>query len=150
MKNFLSTMLVVFICASYNVAQAVEHSTQENFNYVFRTCLSAIYETDDFAEVMRKGNDDVIEIRRQDCWRLEESIGVLSQQTAKGAESRTCALETRVMLQSRGLALGYYLDAMNAYRSGNVGLYDEYGRRMAKAWNEAERDRQNFRNKYGY
>lgn len=150
MKNFLSTMLVVFICASYNVAQAANHSTQENFNYVFRTCLSAIYETDDFADVMRKGNDDVIEIRRQDCWRLDESMGTLLDYSAKGKESIVCVWETRVILVARGTALGYYLDAMNAYRSGNVGLYDEYGRRMAKAWNEAERDRQNFRNKYGY
>lgn len=150
MKHFLSAMLTMFIYAACSIAQAVTHSTQENFNYVLKMCISAIYETDDFADVMRKGNDDVIEIRRQDCWRLEEPIGLLSDYSAKGAESRTCALETRVMLQSRGLALGYYLDAMNAYRAGNVGLYDEYGRRMAKAWNEAEKDRQNFRNKYGY
>ena len=80
----------------------------------------------------------------------EGGDNVKADYSAKGTESKVCALETRVMLQSRELALGYYLDAMNAYRAGNAGLYEEYGRRMAKSWNEAERDRQNFRNKYGH
>lgn len=151
MKNFFLAMLTIFICASCSVAQAVTHSTQENFNYVFKMCISAIYETEDYHALLEKGDDDVVVLRMQDCKNHQENLEFFwSNGTAQGAESLSIMLETIVIMQSRYATLDYFLEAINAYRMGKVGLYEEYGRRSAKAYAEAERFRQDFRNKYGY
>lgn len=150
MKTFLSVALFALICLYGSIVQAVTHSTQENFNHCFKMCISAINETADYIEVLKKGNDEVISMRQQDCSSLAESLGFLSNYTAEGAESKICILETRTILLARSLTLGYYLDAMNAYRARNIGLFEEYKRRMAKSSREAEQFRQEFLNKYGY
>lgn len=150
MKKFLAVTLIVLICVSGGIAQAVVHSTRENFNYVFKTCISAINETEDYSKLIIDGNYDVALIRRRDCDILEDSIGFLSDNSAEGAESMVCALETRVILQARYAALDYYISALEAGVAGKMNVFEEYKRKMLKSIEEAEQFRQAFRNKYGY
>ena len=150
MKKILISMLIILLCVSGNMAQAVVHSTQENFNFVFHICTSAINETSDYYDLLQKGDDNMIDIRRRNCSVLEETLLDFSHTHAQGAESTVCVLETILIIQGRGLSLEYYLSAIKAYRAGNMALYEQYKQLLQKYFNEAERDRQNFRNKYGY
>lgn len=150
MKNFFLSALIMLMCVSGGVAQAVNHSTQENFNFVFQICTSAINETADYYDVLKKGNDNVIDLRRRYCKVTEETLSDFMHNSAQGAESKVCVLDTISIIQGRGLILSYYLSAMNAYRAGNMALYEEYRQLLQKSFNEAERDRQNFKAKYGY
>lgn len=151
MKKFLSVALIFLVmCVSGGVAQAVVHSTRENFNYILKMCVSALKDTDDYVEVIKKGDDKVIALRRQDCDSLQETLEFFMNNSAKGAESMNCILTASCVLMARSAALGYYLDAINAYRAGNSALVEEYRRRMLKANQEAEQFRIEFLNKYGY
>lgn len=140
-------MLLMVMWLPNSIGQAVTHSTQGNFTAALKMCVSALNETEDYYEVMKKGDDAVIYLRQKDCERLEESLGNFK---ADGAESLTLLLDARLILQGRGMALGYYLSAIEAYRAGKIALYEEYGRRLQKTFKEAENDRKNFRAKYGY
>ena len=138
------------MCVSGGVAQAVNHSTQENFNYIFKLCISAISKTEDYANLIINSDYDVAMIRRQDCRSLGESIGLLSHTSAKGAESMLCALDTRIILQERYLALDYFISAVDAGMKGKMTLFEEYKRRMGESITNAEQAQQEFKTKYGY
>lgn len=150
MKKFLLALMFATICAYCSTAQAVVHSTKENFDFVFQICTSAINETSDYYNLLKKGDDNLIDIRRRNCNVLEETLLDFSHTHAQGAESKVCVLDTLLIIQGRGLSLEYYLSAIKAYRAGNMSLYEEYRQMLQKSFNEAERDRQAFRNKYGY
>ena len=58
--------------------------------------------------------------------------------------------ETIIIIQERGLTLSYYIDAVNAYQTNKMNLYEEYMRKMYAYNKSAEQARQEFRDKYGY
>ena len=151
MKKFFVVAFVILTCISGNRAQAMDHSTQENFNTVFKICYSAINITADYATLINNRNYDVVVIRLQDCTTLENSLGSFWENGgAQGAESLDLMLSTRILLQERGLTLSYYIDAVNAYQSNNIALYKECLRKMYGYCKSAEQLRQEIRNKYGY
>ena len=147
MKKYVIAILLLVMFFLNGICQAAVHSTQENFNIALKQCISALNDTEDYYEVMKRGDDAVIYLRQKDCELLEESLGHFK---ADGAESLTLLLETKLILQGRGLSLEYYLSAMDAYRAGRIALYEEYRRRLEKSFKEAEIDRKKFRAKYGY
>ncbi len=148
-KKFLVIALMTTIILLTDVVQAA-HSTQENFNHILNTCVSALKDTDDYVDVMKKGDDKVISLRRQDCDSLQETLQFFQHNSTEGAESMSYILTARCVLVARSAKLGYYLDAIKAYRSGNSALVEEYKRRMVKANQEAEQYRIKFLNTYGY
>ena len=149
MKKILTVALMTLMLCVVSVAQAA-HSSRENFNHILKVCVSALKETDDYVDVMKKGNDQVIALRRRDCDSLEETLQFFLHNSAEGAESMSCLLKASCVLVARSAALGYYLDVIKAYRAGNSALVEEYKRRMVKANREAEQFRIEFLNTYGY
>lgn len=143
-------MLFLMTLCNVRVAQAVTHSTQENFNQVFQNCVSAINETSDYTDLINNANFDVVVIRKEDCARHQNILEFYWKEMSHGKEAGECALLATIIMQERGLTLGYYMDAVDAYRSNRMNLYEEYIRKMYAYNKSAEQARQEFRTKYGY
>ena len=151
MKKSILVTLTTFFVFNFSIAQAVNHSTQENFNYCFQMCVSAINDTEDYADLIMNRNHDVAVIRRQDCNTLKETLEFFwHNDSAKGAESLTLMIETTTIILERYLTLDYFISALDAGVAGNMTLFEEYKRKMLQSLESSLRLRQDFKSKYGY
>ena len=86
MRKYLLVALIMLICVSGGVVQAVTHSTQENFNVCFKMCFSGINDTADYATLINNGNYDVVVIRQRDCDTIQNSLeffGIMVEQKVR-------------------------------------------------------------------
>ena len=151
MKKIFAVASIMLLFASCNVAQAVEHSTQEDFNVIWRASVTAINETADYVNLINNVDYDVAVVRLQDCERHEKILEFYWQTPYyKGVEVKECALLATIIMQERGPTLDYFISAVNAYRVNKASLFEEYMKKMSTCNKQVEQSRQEFRNKYGY
>lgn len=150
-KIFMAVILFVVVVSKVSIAQAVTHSSQENFNYCFQMCISALNATEDYADLIVKGKYEIAIIRRQECDNLQKSLEFLWHNgSVRGAESLDLMLTSIIILQERYLTLDYFISALDAGVAGNMTLYEEYKQKMLETLESSFKLRQEFRAKYGY
>lgn len=138
-------MALIYISS---VAQAAQ-STAADFNNAFSASVTALDKTADYAKLIKSGDYYSAVECRQDCDSQERILDFILDNVS-GAEAIGCAMQASIVVMGRYKTLDYYIHAINAYKANDIANYEKYGRSMATAYQQAEKDRLDFKNKYGY
>lgn len=148
-KFFMAVILFVMVISKVSIVQAVTNSSQAEFNSALSVSVTALNETAGYSNAINNGDYNSALFYRDKCSSQSEVLGFW-ENNLSGKEALECLLLTDIIVMARGQTLDCYLEAVNAYRSGQMNLYNEYLQRMYSCYNSAEQSRQEFRAKYGY